>query len=107
MKTPRARTRRRASRHRAENVSDPTAPSIQRQLQAARSQLTLYAKDLKELLAREEKKSRQLGRVNQQLLAYARDLKTAFDTEQQKTSRTRTSVYWYCGAFVAGFPLQR
>lgn len=58
--------------------------SIQRQLQAARSQLALYAKDLKALLGREEKKSRQLGQMNQQLLTYARDVKKAYHAERQK-----------------------
>ena len=58
--------------------------SIQRQLQAARSQLALYAKDLKVLLSREEQKSRQLGQMNQQLLTYARDVKKAYHAERQK-----------------------
>jgi putative two-component system response regulator len=53
-------------------------------LQAARLQLALYAKDLKVLLGREEKKSRQLGHMNQQLLTYARDLKKAYHAERQK-----------------------
>jgi putative two-component system response regulator len=53
-------------------------------LQAARSQLALYAKDLKVLLGREEKKSRQLGQMNQQLLTYARDVKKAYYAERQK-----------------------
>ena len=58
--------------------------SIQPQLEKARSQIALYAKDLKILLAREEKKSRQLGQVNKQLLTYARDLKTAYHAERKK-----------------------
>ena len=74
----------RAAEGREKSIPHPSTQSIQRQLQAARSQLALYAKDFKVLLGREEKKSRQLGQVNQQLLAYARDLKTAYDTEQRK-----------------------
>lgn len=59
-------------------------PSLQRRLQATRSQLTLYAKDLKDLLAREESKSRRLSQINQQLLTYARDLKKAYRAECEK-----------------------
>ena len=51
---------------------------------ATRSQLALYAKDLKVLLAHEEHKSRQLRHMNQQLLTYARDLKIAYRAERQK-----------------------
>lgn len=69
---------------RAGRAPQSANPLVLRQLQMARSQLAMYAKDLKKLLAREEGKSRQLSRVNQQLLAYARDLKTAYNTEQQK-----------------------
>lgn len=58
---------------------------VQKQLHAAKSQLAMYAKDLKRLLTREEQKSRQLKSANQQLQVYARDLKTAFDQEQQKS----------------------
>ena len=84
MKRSRTVTPARTTKGRENSVPHLSSPSIQRQLQAARSQLALYAKDLKELLGREEKKSQQLRRVNQQLLAYARDLKTAYDTEQLK-----------------------
>ena len=84
MKRSRTDPSARTTQSRENSSPQLSSPSIQRQLQAARSQLALYAKDLKELLSREEKKSRQLGRVNQQLLAYARDLKTAYDTEQIK-----------------------
>ena len=84
MKRSRSRTAGRPPNGHEKNVPQGISSSIERQLQAARSQLALYAKDLKELLGREEKKSRQLGRINQQLLAYARDLKIAYDTEQEK-----------------------
>ena len=84
MKRSRTVTPARPTKGRENSVPHLSSPSILRQLQAARAQLALYAKDLKELLGREEKKSRQLGRVNQQLLAYARDLKKAYDTEQVK-----------------------
>jgi HD-GYP domain-containing protein (c-di-GMP phosphodiesterase class II) len=75
------------SRIRSRSPSSPQkahSTAIQRQLNAARSQLALYARDLKVLLGREEKKSRQLHQTNQQLMAYARDLKAAYDSEQQK-----------------------
>ena len=58
--------------------------SVQRELLVARSQLALYAKDLRVLLGREEKKSRQLSQLNQQLLTYARDLKDAYRAEREK-----------------------
>lgn len=56
------------------------------QLSAAKSQLALYAKDLKELLDREQKKSRKLEATNKQMQAYAQDLKSAYQAERQKTS---------------------
>ena len=67
-----------------ERNPNQTKQLIQRELQAARLQLTLYAKDLKVLLHREEKKSRQLAQMNQQLLTYARDVKKAYHDERQK-----------------------
>lgn len=60
--------------------------TVQSQLQAARSQLLVYAKDLKQMLEKEERKTQQLKQAHAQLLAYAKDLKTALDAEQHKNS---------------------
>lgn len=56
------------------------------QLRAAKSQLALYAKDLNELLLREQKKSRKLEATNKQMQAYAQDLKAAYHAERRKTA---------------------
>ncbi len=56
------------------------------QLSAAKSQLALYAKDLNELLVREQKKSRKLEATNKQMQAYAQDLQAAYHAERRKTS---------------------
>ena len=56
------------------------------QLQAARSQLMAYVRDLKQMLEQEEQKAQQLKKAHAQMLAYARDLKVALDAEQQKNS---------------------
>lgn len=74
-----------------DNSENSPPLSVQRQLDAARSQLAHYAKDLKALLVREEKKSRDLARVNQQLLTFARDLKTAYDAEHQRNRELEQS----------------
>ena len=58
---------------------------LNKQLRSAKSQLALYAKDLKALLSRERKKSHKLETTNKQLQAYARDLKSAYAAQQQKT----------------------
>jgi putative two-component system response regulator len=60
--------------------------SAKGQLQAARSQLMVYARDLKQMLEQEEQKTQQLKKAHAQMLAYARDLKVALDAEQQKNS---------------------
>jgi putative two-component system response regulator len=60
--------------------------SAKGQLQAARSQLMVYARDLKQMLEQEEQKTQQLKKAHTQMLAYARDLKVALDAEQQKNS---------------------
>ncbi len=59
-------------------------PDLEKRLKAVQSQLGMYARDLRELLTREQKKSGQLQAANQQLQAYARDLKVAFDSERRK-----------------------
>lgn len=56
------------------------------QLSAAKSQLALYAKDLNELLVREQKKSKKLEATNKQMQAYAQDLQAAYHAERRKTS---------------------
>ena len=60
--------------------------SAKGQLQAARSQLMVYARDLKQMLEQEEQKTKQLQKAHAQMLAYARDLKVALDAEQQKNN---------------------
>jgi hypothetical protein len=72
-------------------VRKKTMPSTisevaQDQLQAARSQLLVYAKDLKQMLDKEEKKTQQLKQAHAQLLTYAKDLKVALDVEQHKNN---------------------
>ena len=56
------------------------------QLSAAKSQLALYAKDLNEMLVREQKKSRKLEATNKQMQVYAQDLQAAYHAERRKTS---------------------
>ena len=56
------------------------------QLQAARSQLLVYAKDLKQMLKKEEQKTQQLKHAHGQLLTYAKDLKVTLDAEQKKNN---------------------
>ncbi len=56
------------------------------QLRAAKSQLALYAKDLNELLVREQTKSKKLEATNKQMQAYAQDLQAAYHAERRKTS---------------------
>ncbi len=58
---------------------------LNKQLRSARSQLALYAKDLKALLVREREKTHKLETTNRQLQVYAQDLKAAYATQQQKT----------------------
>ncbi len=65
--------------------------AAQRQLQAAQSQLLVYAKDLKHLLQKEEQKTQQLKQTHAQLLTYAKDLKHSLDAEQHKNSELEQS----------------
>ncbi|MCA9454406.1 MAG: hypothetical protein KC584_17550, partial [Nitrospira sp.] len=51
-------------------------------LQAARSQLIAYAKDLKQMLEQEGQKTQLLKKAHAQMLAYARDLKVSLEAEQ-------------------------
>jgi HD-GYP domain-containing protein (c-di-GMP phosphodiesterase class II) len=64
---------------------------VENQLQAAQSQLLVYAKDLKQLLEKEEQKTHQLKQAHAQLLTYAKDLKLALDAEQHKNSELEQS----------------
>ena len=66
-------------------VAVVTIDAAQDQLQAAQSQLLVYAKDLKHLLQQEEKKTHQLKLTHAQLLTYAKDLKHSLDAEQHNT----------------------
>ncbi len=61
------------------------------QLQAVQTQLLVYAKDLKHLLQKEEKKTHQLKQTHAQLLTYAKDLKHSLDAEQHKNSELEQS----------------
>ena len=63
----------------------------QGQLQAARSQLLVYAKDLKKMLEKEEQKAQALKEAHAQLLSYAQDLKLALDAEQHKNNELEQS----------------
>jgi putative two-component system response regulator len=60
--------------------------SVKGQLQATRSQLMFFARDLKQMLEQEGQKTQQLKKAHAQTLAYARDLKVALDAEQRKNS---------------------
>ncbi len=55
------------------------------QLRSAKSQLALYAKDLKTLLGHEQHRSQKLEATNKQLQAYAHDLKAAYQVQERKT----------------------
>ncbi len=67
-------------------TSTKTADIVHNQLQAARSQVLVYAKDLKQMLKKEEQKTQQLKQTHEQLLTYAKDLKVALDAEQKKNN---------------------
>ncbi|MEX0830919.1 MAG: HD domain-containing phosphohydrolase [Nitrospirales bacterium] len=67
------------------------ATSVENQLQAAQSQLLVYAKDLKQLLEKEEQKTHKLKQAHAQLLTYAKDLKLALDAEQHKNGELEQS----------------
>ena len=86
MKTPRSRPKRpKTSTEGGDRKSDTSEAFHLRQLQAARSQLAMYARDLKILLAKEELKSQRLKLLNQQLQTYARDIKIAYDAERERS----------------------
>ena len=67
------------------------ADALQSQLQAARSQVLVYAKDLKQMLEKEEQKTKRLEQAHAQLLTYAKDLKVALHAEQHKNNELEQS----------------
>lgn len=68
------------------SLQSSISPLEDSSLQAARSQLMVYAQDFKQLLEKEEKKTQKLQQAHGQLLSYAKDLKVALEAEQQKNS---------------------
>lgn len=58
-----------------------------------RSQLELYARDLKRVLAEEEERTRQLEMANRQLQVYAQDLKSALLAERQQSRELERSYH--------------
>jgi putative two-component system response regulator len=92
MKSNSSKSRGDGSRRSEKKAALPsTTDATQGQLQAARSQLLVYAKDLKQLLEKEEQKTQQLKQAHAQLLTYAQDLKLALDAEQHKNSELEQS----------------
>ncbi len=83
---PKASQAQRGSLRSKKTSPSATSQSLQRQLQSTRSQLLIYAKDLKQMLEKEEQKTHQLEQAHVQLLSYAKDLKVALGAEQQKNS---------------------
>lgn len=68
-----------STRHSARSASRLDAgTSSQTDLRVTRLQLLNYAKDLKRLLAREERTTQRLRHTNRQLQTYAQDLRTAY-----------------------------
>ncbi len=59
---------------------------MQRQLDATRKQLLVFAEDFKQMLSREEQKTEKLQRAHVQLIAYAKDLRHALEAEQRKNA---------------------
>ncbi len=70
----------------AGEIEDPLSPDegLQSQLDAARSQLAVYARDLRSLLGREREKSAGLAAAHEQLRSYARDLRGALEAERAR-----------------------
>jgi putative two-component system response regulator len=58
-----------------------------------RPQLELYARDLKQVLAKDEERTRQLEMANRQLQAYAQDLKSALLAERQQSRELERSYH--------------
>jgi putative two-component system response regulator len=75
-----------------ENPFDQIA-QLQRQLEQTRSQLEMYARDLRRSWEREREKTHKLKTTNQQLQAFAKDLKVAYDAEKQRSRELEQSHY--------------
>lgn len=67
--------------------------SIQNQLDAANSQLAAYARDLRQVLNRQQQEARKVEMAYQQLQIYARELKTTVVAERQKSQELEQA---YC-----------
>ena len=65
--------------------------SLSDESHSSQAQLLAYAKDVKQLLDREERQSQQLKRAHAQTLAYAKDLKLALEAEQLKNAQLEQS----------------
>lgn len=68
----------------AHSKAEASQGSATGKLQAARSQLMAYAKDLRQMLEQEGQKTQLLEKAHAQMLAYARDLKRSLEAEQLK-----------------------
>ncbi|GJL58329.1 MAG: hypothetical protein NPIRA03_11860 [Nitrospirales bacterium] len=68
----------------AHSKAEGSQGSAAGKLQAARSQLMAYAKDLRQMLEQEGQKTQLLKKAHAQMLAYARDLKRSLEAEQLK-----------------------
>lgn len=70
-------------------ASDAELPApgeeLRRELEAARSQLAVYARDLRSLLEREREKAVRLAAAHEQMRSYARDLRTALEAERGRS----------------------
>lgn len=67
----------------SDEMPEPTA-EVQRQLDQARSQMALYARDLKRLVEAERQKTQALTAAYQQLQSFAHDLKATCTAERHK-----------------------
>lgn len=66
---------------------------LKRRLDAANSQLVIYARDLKRLFSSERETAQKLAATNRQLLAFAKDLKIAVALEKQRSEELEKA---YC-----------
>ena len=70
-----------------------TEVEVPQRIPDLRPQLELYARDLKQVLAEEEERTRQLEMANRQLQAYAQDLKSALHAERQQSRELERSYH--------------
>lgn len=66
---------------------------LRQQLDAAHSQLALYAQDLRRVWVRERERSHALRAANLQLQAFAKDLKTSYEAEKRKSHELEQAHY--------------